>query len=387
MSEPQDSPEQDVSMTCVTITFAEFQNVGPAVCCACHRASSQDTSLDHNRLLDLPWALALRAQGGPTGSFKSIFLDSPLNFEQTYDMLTNKSKHFWPVIHQEPSLFKAQDVLVQMEGGHESLTMAELSITDHGFCDECADTVQEIAPWCSLDEAKSMCTESETFKSKICEATEFRTGREPATWLTDDQCARTFGNETQHWIESQSTSVKRRFAHCGPMAKHRRLPWKAESQPERLEVPVVKTESQPKVPVVKTESQPETEEEVLIASILVENPLPTYKSADPEKDSLAEVLHMDPIPTQLRPRGPDSANVDGVTAESLQPPSSAPAEEGRGSQDAQGTSITATQPKPVLASDLMRAASSISNDSLDLDPKPESLPRADSCTFSVFPDY
>ncbi len=45
--------------------------------------------------------------------------------------------------------------------------------------------------------------------------------------------------------------------------------------------------------------------------------------------------------------GPDSANVDGVTAESLQPPSSAPAEEGRGSQDAQGTSITATQPKRV----------------------------------------
>ena len=174
-------------MTCVTITFAEFQNVGPAVCCACHRASSLDTSLDHNRLLDLPWALALRAQGGPTGSFKSIFLDSPLNFEQTYDMLTNKSKHFLSVIHQEPSIFKAQDVLVQMEGGHESLTMAELSITDHGFCDECADTVQEIAPWCSLDEAKSMCTESETFKSKICEATEFRTGREPATWLTDDQ--------------------------------------------------------------------------------------------------------------------------------------------------------------------------------------------------------
>ncbi len=244
-------------------------------------------------------------------------------------------------------------------------------------------------------------------------------------------CARTFGNETQHWIESQSTSVKRRFMVATPMAKHRRLPWKdsgtlkfealghaplerLEAQApleglERLEVPVVKTESQPKVPVVKTESQPEvpvvktesrpevpvvktesqpeTEEEVLIANILVENPLPTYKSADPEKDSLAEILHMDPIPTQLGPRGPDSANVDGVTAESLQPPSSAPAEEGRGSQDAQGTSITATQPKPVLASDLMRAASSISNDSLDLDPKPESLPRADSCTFSVFPDY
>ena len=243
-------------------------------------------------------------------------------------MLTNKSKHFLSVIHQEPSLFKAQDVLVQMEGGHESLTMAELSITDHGFCDECADTVQEIAPWCSLDEAKSMCTESETFKSKICEATEFRTGREPATWLTDDQCARTFGNETQHWIESQSTSVKRRFMVATPMAKHRRLPWKAgtlklealghaplerlEAQApleglERLEVPVVKTESQPKVPVVKTESQPEvpvvktesrpevpvvktesqpeTEEEgeVRIASILVEDPLPFYKSSDPEQ--------------------------------------------------------------------------------------------------------
>ncbi len=190
-------------------------------------------------------------------------------------------------------------------------------------------------------------------------------------------CARTFGNETQHWIESQSTSVKRRFMVATPMAKHRRLPWKdsgtlkfealghaplerLEAQApleglERLEVPVVKTESQPKVPVVKTESQPEvpvvkTESQPEVpataeyermlswdfkeecrhrglriggSNVFMVNRLRAYDAA---MSNSRELYNTTLASDDSDNKGPDSANVDGVTAESLQPPSSAPAE-------------------------------------------------------------
>ncbi len=56
------------------------------------------------------------------------------------------------------------------------------------LCMECADTCGEIAPWIdNPEELRKICLESETFRSKVLRANNYRMGREDASWPTPDK--------------------------------------------------------------------------------------------------------------------------------------------------------------------------------------------------------
>ena len=77
---------------------------------------------------------------------------------------------------------------MQEDGGY---AVGDLPSAPHGFCEPCEETITEISPWLSVEEAKAVCLESPTFKQKLVAASQVRLGQLATPWTKDDEVHRT----------------------------------------------------------------------------------------------------------------------------------------------------------------------------------------------------
>ena len=95
------------------------------------------------------------------------------------------------------------------------------------LCMECADTCGEIAPWIdNPEELRKICLESETFRSKVLRANNYRMGREDASWPTPDRVEKcnSFRIKYQYLFDGYATKEEFAEDHHGAMPEDLGVP-------------------------------------------------------------------------------------------------------------------------------------------------------------------